>query len=337
MDKIAFIIGETFVYWNSIFLMLASAMAICVFLMLYLREEKSGISAALLVPISVAGSVVISRVIHWYCQSDAYESLADALTTFTGGGYALMGVFAGCALTAAVLRLLRIVRNLPMTFDCMAIAGAAGIAVGRLACLYTPADRGPVMEDLQMLPFAHPVSNAVTGAEEWRLATFMLQAIVAGLLFVSLLIFYLVGQRGEDRKLRDGDTACLFLLAYGASQIVLDSTRYDSLFLRSNGFVSIVQILGAAALVGAAVWFSVRMVKARGFRWWQIVLWTLLLGLVSLGGFMEYWVQRHGDQAVFSYSIMSGCLGVAVILVCGIRALAVTVEQKWALVESYKS
>ncbi len=337
MDRIAFIVGETFIYWNSIFLMLAAAVAVCVFLTLYLREEKNGISAALLVPLALICSLVIARVIHWYCLSDAYESLGAALTTFTGGGYALMGVFAGCALAAAVLRLLRIVRNLPMTFDCMAIAGAAGIAVGRLACLYTPADRGPVMQTLRFLPFAYPVSNAVTGEEEWRLATFMLQAMVALLLFLVLLVFYLVGQRGEDRKLRDGDTACLFLAAYGASQIVLDSTRYDSLFLRSNGFVSVVQILGAVALVGSVVYFSVRMVKARGFRWWNVALWVLFLALVGVAGFMEYWVQRHGDQAVFSYSTMSGCLAAAVTLVCVIRRLAVTMERKWALVETYKS
>lgn len=334
MDRIAYIIGETFLYWSSIILTLAVAAAICMFLFLYLREKNNGISAAFLICGCLVSSLIFSRTVHWYCMANAYESLGDALTTFTGGGYALMGVFAACALTAAVLRLVGLVRNLPFTFDCMALAGGAGIALGRLACLYTAADRGPVVETLRVFPIVYPVTNAVTGVVEWRFATFMIQAIITGLIVLGLLIFYLAGQRGKVRKLRDGDTACLFLSFYGASQVVLDSTRYDSLFMRSNGFISIVQILGAAALILTMIYFSVRMVKARGFNWWYIPLWLVYAGCAGGGGFMEYWVQRHGDQAVFSYSVMTGCLVTMVILTCVVRLLAVIRERKKPVVQS---
>lgn len=328
MDAIAYIIGETFLYWSSIILILAVAASVCLFLFLYLREKHNGISAALLIPLAVVTSLVFSRAMHWYCMANAYESLKSALTDFTGGGYALMGVFAGCALSAAVLRLLRVVKNLPFTYDCMAIAGAAGIAVGRLACLFTAADRGPVVEKLRLFPLVYPVTNAVSGVVEWRFATFMIQSIVTGAIFLGLLVFYLAGQQGKRRKLRDGDTACLFLCFYGASQVVLDSTRYDSLFMRSNGFISIVQILGAVALAGTVIYFSVRMVKARGFRWWYVPIWLAYAAMVGGAGYMEYWVQRHGDQAVFSYSVMTACLIGLVVLTCVIRYLAVTRERK---------
>lgn len=334
MDKIAYIYGETFLYWNSIILSLAVAASVCVFLFLYLRERYNGLSAALLIPSCMAASLFLSRAMHWYCMANAYESLKGALTTFTGGGYALMGVFAGCALAAGLLRLLGIVKNLPFVFDCMALAGGVGIAVGRLACLYTTADRGPVMESIRSLPLVYPVENPVTGVVEWRFATFMIQAIATGLITAVLLVFYLAGQRGRDHKLRDGDTACLWLCAYGASQVVLDSTRYDSLFMRSNGFISIVQILGAVALVGTIIYFSVRMVKARGFKWWYICLWLVYGGCVGGAGFMEYWVQRHGDQALFSYSVMTVCLIGLVAITCVVRLLAVTMERKKQMVES---
>lgn len=332
MDKIAYIIGETFIYWNSILLILAAAAAICMFLFLYLREKGSGISAALLVPVAVAASILASRAVHWYCMANAYDSLEGALTTFTGGGYALMGVFAGCALTAAMLRLLGIIRNLPHTFDCMALGGGVGIAVGRLACLYNTMDRGPVMETLRDLPLVYPVNNAVTGVVEWRFATFMIQAIVTGIITIGLLVFYLIGQWGKIRRLKDGDAACLWLCAYGASQVVLDSTRYDSLFMRSNGFISIVQILGAAALILTFIYFSVRMVKARGFKWWYVPVWLVYAGCTGGAGYMEYWVQRHGDQALFSYSVMSGCLAVLVILTFVVRFLAAS--QEWKLAQA---
>ena len=327
MDTIAFIYGETFLYWSSIILTLAVAASVCAFLFLYLREKYNGLSAALLVPVSMVLSLVLSRAIHWYCMANAYDGLKGALTNFTGGGYALMGVFAGCALAALLLRLLRIVKNLPFTFDCMALAGGVGITVGRLACFFTASDRGPVMESIRSLPIVWPVVNAVTGVVEWRFATFLIQAIVTGIITLVLLVFHLYGQKGKNPRVRDGDTACLWLCSYGASQVVLDSTRYDSLFMRSNGFISIVQILGAAALILTFVFFSVRMVRARGFRWWYIPVWLVYAGCAGGAGYMEYWVQRHGDQAVFSYSVMTGCLVVMVLLTCAVRLLAVTRER----------
>ena len=336
MDRIAYIIGETFLYWNSIVLVLAVITAICFFLFFYLMRRGNGLGAALLVPLALAASILLSRLIHWYCCANAYESMAASLTVYTGGGYALMGVFAGCALAAVAVRLLQAAKNLPNLFDCMALGGAAGIAVGRLACLFTAADRGMVIENIKTLPLVYPVSNAVTGVVEWRLATFMLQAIATGAIFLILAVFYL-WPRKHHKALKDGDTAMLFLQLYCCVQVVLDSTRYDSLFLRSNGFVSIVQILCAVAVVLVMVAFSVRMVKARGFRWWYVPVWLVYAALAGGAGFMEYWVQRHGDQALFSYSVMGACaLGLA-LMVAAVRRLAVTGEWEKVLVESNKN
>ena len=208
--------------------------------------------------------------------------------------------------------------------DCMAIAGCAGIAVGRLASFFNASDRGQVMEHFQSLPFAYPVTNAVSGAVEYRLATFLIQAMVALALFIGLSIFYL---RGSKKDLKDGDTSLVFLLIYGASQVVLDSTRYDSLFFRSNGFVSVVQVLGALGLALAIILFSRRMVKAWGFCFWQLLLWIPIAAGIGCGGFMEYYVQRRGNEAVFAYSVMSGCLIGVILLTLLIRHLAVKKEQ----------
>ena len=332
MDRIAFIIGEYFIYWNSIILVMGAIVAICLFLSFYLRNRENTRAAVLLVPMAVIVSLVLSRFIHWYCRADSYSSLTAAMTDYSRGGFALMGVFFGSAAVAGLLRLLGIVKNLPETFDCMALGGGAGIAVGRLACLFTSADRGDIIAGVTTLPLVYPAANAVTGEPEYRLATFMLQAMITGFIFLILAVFYLRG-KGKG-TLRDGDTAQLFLLFYGASQIVLDSTRYDSLFMRSNGFISIVQILGAVALVGTIIYFSVRMVKARGFKWWYICLWLVYGGCVGGAGFMEYWVQRHGDQALFSYSVMTVCLIGLVAITCVVRLLAVTMERKKQMVES---
>ena len=192
---------------------------------------------------------------------------------------------------------------------------------------FNSSDRGQIVASTRSLPWVYPVTNAVSGATEYRLATFLLQAMVALLLFLALTAFY---RRANKRgTVRDGDTCLIFLMLYGASQVVLDSTRYDSLFFRSNGFVSVVQVLGAVALVLAMILFSRRMVKARGFRAWQIFLW-LLIGIAIAGaGYMEYYVQRRGNEALFAYSVMSGCLLFVIALTLLIRFLAVRVEKKY--------
>ena len=326
MDKLAFIVGDTFVYWNSIVLTLAAMTAIFFFLAFYIGKCGNAVAGFAAVPLSMVLGLICARFFHWYCRADSYDSFASAMTDYSTGGYALMGVFLGCFLVAAVLRLIRLHRSLPEMLDCMCIAGCAGIAVGRLASFFNSSDRGQIVESIQSLPFVYPVTNAVSGALEYRLATFVIQAMVAAVLFIVLAVLYIKGNKRGT--LRNGDTCLVFLLVYGASQVVLDSTRYDSLFFRSNGFVSVVQVLGALGLALAIILFSIRMVKARGFRFWQILLWTVIAAGIGGAGFMEYYVQRRGNEAVFAYSVMSGCLTGVIVLALLIRTLAVTAENK---------
>ena len=327
MEKIAFINGGTFIYWSSIMLTLAVVVAISLFAGLYLWKSKNGMALSLTIPVALLLSVVMGRWIHWYCLTDSYESLHAAMTDYTWGGYALMGAFFGCLLTACFMRLIRVSCNLPQMLDCMSIAGGVGIAVGRLASMFNASDRGQVVADSVGLPFAYPVTNAVSGVAENRLATFMLQSMATGAI-VAAIALYMIISALRKKKLRDGDVTLLFILMYGACQIILDSTRYDSLFMRSNGFVSIVQILGLVAVVISIVLYSIRLIKTRGFKWYFILFWVLQLAMMGGAGYMEYYVQRHGDQAAFAYSVMAPCLLGIVLITLVIRAMAVSAERK---------
>lgn len=303
MEQIAFISGNSVFYWNSIVLALAAGAASCIFLAFYLPGGRPGAAAAA-VPGALVLSLFFGRLLHWYFRPDSYPEFWSAITDYTSGGYALMGCFVGCAAAAGLVRLLRLEPFAPAMLDAMSLGGCAGIAVGRLACFFSAADRGQLMP-FTALPLAYPVNNVVTGAPEYRLATFVLQAMAAALIFAALAVFFLLG-----KKRRTGDVTLLFLLLYGLTQAVLDSTRYDSLYLRSNGFVSAVQLLSAAALVGVSALFSARMVKGRGMRRRYVPLWIGMLALLGGAGYMEYFVQRHGDRALFSYAIMTACLGI---------------------------
>lgn len=320
MDRIAFIYEDVFIYWHSIILICGVLTAAFLFLALWLDRGGKWSTGAAAVSASAVLSLVLSRAIHWYSMSASYPSAKAAMTDYTTGGYALMGVFAGCILTACVLRALKTHRKLLTMLDCMAIAGAGGIAVGRLADLYTTADLGIELTGVASLPFAYPVQDTLTGEITYRLATFMLQSMTAAMIFAALLIVYFLRRQGKC-AVADGDMTCLFLLLYCPSQIVLDSTRYDSLFFRGNGFVSIVQVLCAVGMVLSVVVFSVKMVLKRGWNYRYIPLWVGIASLLGGAGYMEYYVQRHGHQALFAYSMMSLCLIVAVGLTLAIYVL----------------
>lgn len=318
MEKIAFFLDGAPVYWQNIVLALGAVTAICFFLSFYLGKTGNPAAAFAVIPLAIFLSLVFARFFHWYSRTDSYEGFLPAMKLFSPGGYALMGVFLGCFLAAALVRLLHLSRSLPEMLDAMSLAGAAGIAVGRLASLFNSSDRGQVLDFLHFLPFSYPVVNAVSGATEYRFAVFLFQSLFCLVLFLCLASFY----RKNQNRCPDGDACILFLMCYCASQIVLDSIRYDSLFFRSNGFVSIAQVISAIALVGGIVVFSRRLVKRKGFRTWYGLLWLAIAAALGVAGFMEYYVQRHGSAALLSYTVMSLCLALILWIGLEIRRVA---------------
>lgn len=304
MEKIAMILEGRYLYWSSIVVTMAALAAICGFLFLYFKKSERTAAAFVTVPLALGLSVFFARVIHWYCFAETYTSFFSAVTNYSVGGYALVGAFGGCLLAALLTRMLGLHNNLLQMLDCMCLAGGAGIAVGRLASFFNSSDRGQILESVQSMPWAYPVVNSVSGVTEYRLATFLLQAMITAVIVLVLLAVFL----RRDEKRRDGDVTLLFLLCYGAAQVILDSTRYDSIYFRFNGFISIVQVMSALALGFVIVLMSVRMVKNVGFRGWYVGLWLMMVGFIGGAGYMEYYVQRHGNEAGFAYTVMAICL-----------------------------
>ena len=304
MERIALFYNGGILYWNSVIITLAALAAICGFLWLYVRKSGNLTAALVTVPLSLGLSLLLSRFVHWYSFSETYPGIVSALTDYSAGGFALIGAFAGCFLAALLTRTAGLHKDTPEMLDCMCLAGGAAIAAGRLSSFFNATDRGQIIEHVRSLPWVYPVINSVSGATEYRLATFLLQSIAVALITIALMVFY---HRKND-QVKNGDTALLFLLCYGASQIILDSTRYDSIYFRGNGFISIEQVFAALAVALVIVVFSVRMVKRHGLILWNLLMWVEILASIGCAGYMEYHVQRHGNQALFAYSIMTLCL-----------------------------
>lgn len=327
MDRLFLIVGQSFIYWNSLLLVLAAAAGICALVSLHLLWNGREVGLALYVPCALVLSLVLGRLVHWYCLPNQYDGLLAAMTQPARGGYALMGAVAACLILALLWRKLGLIDALPRFLDCLSVAGCGAIAVGRLSFFYSSLDKGSIVK-ATTAPFAYPIVDAVSGQVEYRFATFLFQAVILGLLFAVLL-----GMLLRERRLPHlpaGDIALVFALCYCTAAVVLDSTRYDSLYFRSNGFVSVVQILSAVVVVGCTVIYSVRLIRADGMRKFYPLIWLLQLVMVGGAGFMEYYVQRHGREALFSYVVMSVCLADYVALTLLLRRWCLGIEQKKA-------
>lgn len=303
MENLAISTDVFRIYWSSIITALAVFCAVVSFLSIY-KNEKRYFEKQLFVILSIIVSLIFARLLHWYLKTDAYESLEMAFTKFYEGGYALIGAFFGTALVALLFRIFGITKNLRKLLDAAAIAAALGISIGRLAARYLISNRGFVVEEY--IPFLTTIiKDPVSGSEEIRFACFYAQAVACFLIAVYLMIYY--SYNNKRQKYTDGDVFFRFVVLYSASQMLLDSTRYDSLYLRSNGFVSLVQICYGSILILLIIISFIRALISS----WKTVkkgkqFLIFFLGLLSAAfcGFMEYYVQRHGDQYIFAYSMM---------------------------------
>ena len=304
MNSVAAILDSVVLYRYSLILALAGGTAIC-FIMAccsYVEIPAHRSSACALA--AVLFSLPLSRLIYWYERPNGLPSYWLTLTSASTEVFALSGVFFGCILAALIFGG---IGNRKKILDCMSVSGCAGLALGRLGCFFTSMNRGQIMIHRTELPWACPVVTAF-GQVEYRFATFLYQAGIAALLGIFRAVLFF------RKKTRSGDISLLFILIYSASQIILDSTRYDSLSLRSNGFVSLVQVLAAMGLVSVLMLLNIRLIKAIGWKIWMIPLWSVLIALLAGVGYMEYFVQRHGREAALAYSAMGIYLTAIVVI-----------------------
>lgn len=318
MNNVAYIYPDSVVTWSGIVIALAVLCAALMSFAFAVRKKGYCLPLAVMLPIAMALGCIFGRIIHWYCRTDQYISFAQAFTDLSVGSFSIIGVVAGCLLASVVVWSLGLAPSLGTLLDILAPGAALGIALGRLSFLFNFSDRGKIFvenEAYRRLPIGSVVINASSGAVEWRFATFFIQSLAAFAIFiVAVLLWFGFSKRSlKNGKSAAGNCFAAFVVLYFLSEIVLDSTRYDALFLRTNGFVSLMQIIGAVAVVAVFVCLSVRSVRFNGLRVWHFVLWVVFLASLGLAGYMEYYVQRHGGLYMMCYSLMTVGLAIAAV------------------------
>jgi hypothetical protein len=245
----------------------------------------------------------LGRFIHWYSHYESYGSLSAAFRTFEGN-YHEAGLVTGAFIASFISSRIAGSKYKGKILS----AAAAGIMLFMtlisLTSMFNECDRGKaVIEDpaYMCLPFSYPTLTSA-GVSEYRTAVFFWKFMILALITVIAIAVCIKEQ-----------SALRTYVMYFCAMALLDSARYDASFLRSNGFVSLMQIVAGVFLLITTICLTGKLIANRRFKAGHLLyILAFLLGL-SLTGYMEYYVQRHGNLYISCYAEMAvACLVMAV-------------------------
>ena len=328
MNAIALVLGEKTIHWSAVIITMGVLCCLTLTIALYRQRSENLRAVLVLFPLGAVLGLFLARLIHWYFNTEIYGSFHAAFTNFDLGSFSIPGVILAVWLAAWIVYRLGLCPNSGMLLDCTAPGLALLIAFIRLSALFNNTCRSRILIKnplFQFLPFA--VSNTdAAGNRVWRLATFFLAFLAMLCITLFLLRFYV--KRSKRKMLepcpRSGNVWRMFLLYYGAVEIVVDSLRNDSPLMhfhllsslnQYSSFVSLAQVFAACTALYVLIFYSVRSIKARGFSFWHALSWLgFVLSLVGIGYLGEYKVQRTA-QYVKCYSIQIISCAVMVLII----------------------
>ena len=331
MNGIAIYLGDRAIQWSSVIISMGALCCLTLTIALYRQRAENSRAVLALFPLSFVLGLFLARLLYWYFDNityDAFSSFGSAFSDFSKGSFALPGVILGIWLAAWLVYRMGMVPNTGMLLDCAAPGVALLIAFVRLSAYFngTCGSRIPVEAPLlKTLPFAVSQTDAA-GNTNWSLATFFLAFLVMLGVTWALLRFYCKFSR---RKMlapcsAGGNVWRMFLLYYGAVELVVDSLRTGRLLMHFRlisgmnqyfAFVGFAQIFAAATMLYVLLYYTVNSIKARGFSLLHALSWLgFVLCLVGVGYLGQYKVERY-SQYLKSYSIMIvSCILLVVII-----------------------
>lgn len=240
---------------------------------------------------ALALGLVFSRL--FYCLMDGTLGTAMPLKAYallSGGGYSMMGALCGAALggvAGAKLLKMKPLRVLDqLTYACLLFIFWARL--GESCIPDFGVSRPLVGRFIQQLPIA------LEGEYDFYLATYDLEALMALLIFLALW-------RDGAHHVQPGDTLRMFLLLFGATQVVMESLRYDRHM--SISFVGLQQIMAMALLGAGVIWGICR--EGRSHRALAISAGAALTLAVGLGIVLEFMIDRTNISRYLLYLAMA--------------------------------
>ena len=256
------------VYAFGLYVALGLVLALVVLALLMRKEKWRDGTAALTGVLAMGLGFAVSRL---------FFGLMDGSLGHTGG-YSMIGALLGACMGGILAA--RLMKKQPARLlDLLAPALLLFVACERLGEGYI---EGFGVSRTLTDSLLEGTFLTVGGDYGWRLATYHLDSFTA--LVLSLVLLW-----DLTRKRRAGDTFVLFLLLYGATQVLLESLRYDQ-HMTVKAFVKLQQIMDMMLLGAGVTILSVRNWKTR--RGLALAA-VIALGLaVGVGVAIEFMIDR---------------------------------------------
>ena len=297
---------------------------------LLIYRERTGETAAVLAlyPLSFILAVLLCRFLNWYSSSTTYETLLQALTDYSVGSFCGSGIVPAACLGGLIVSRLGLCRNRNILMDCAAPGFAIMMVFIRLSAWGTGKCQGGKNINaklFQIFPFSVKGTDAA-GNVYHRFATFFVGALLYLAMFFVLRRFYesTAGVKMKKPASRYGNVWKLMLTLYAALEIVLDSTRIDSMHFtfrkiltlnRFSTFISIGQLVPAFIFLFVFIYYFKCSKEAGGFSAKHIAaIAGFVLGLVLIGYLGEYKWQRLGLYRSYLFMTAGAALIAGVIV-----------------------
>lgn len=314
MDKVALFYRDIIVYWHGIFMGLAVLLAIVTALIFYKAVCKKKISELLgIIAISLPAGMIGARVMYCLCNFSEFNGIKDLLK-MSDGGYALYGAIFAVMISVAIIRKYNSNIKIGACMDCLAVGGALGISVGRMASYFSYDNLGITVKNENFFWFPFSVYDSVS--KQWYLATFTAEAVAEAVIFSLLCAAFLKNNNcKKGLKGRNGDIALLFIMMHGASAAVFDSMHTDALRFSFNSFIRVQQVIGAVCLAVVMVIFLVRSISCAGkFKFYHFIMPLIILAMVGIALYME--LDRISDTNYFRNHIVMMIALIFAVLMC---------------------
>ena len=157
MNNAYFMLGDFQVYYSSVVITAGIFLCWVMTLYLYWRSGRNTAAVHVFAVIAFVLSVIISRFLHWYFNSESYSSLSSAMTDYSYGSYALPGMIIAIWISAVIVKKTGLARYAGKLLDCAAPGVCLLIAFIRLSALFNNTCKGRMViknESFQFLPIA---------------------------------------------------------------------------------------------------------------------------------------------------------------------------------------
>ena len=219
VNRVAFTIGKTDIYWYGIIMCLSIIVAILVATMLC-KVKKYDTD----MPVNIALVVVPAGILSARLFSVLFEKGLDFsdFFNFRTGGMSIIGAVIGGALALGIYLLIKKPRDLFIYFDVLVVVLILAQAIGRWGNFFNGELYGQVIDSESMFA-CFPYAVEVDGV--FYQALFLYESILNIIGFVALALIFLCSEKR-------GLPTAMYLIYYGLVRTILESLRQEEYILR---------------------------------------------------------------------------------------------------------